>query len=168
MSFRVGRKSAQHSYPTSPGAAGGAAAFARNFAQGPSVDTAVADGAGTQIPWAFIESGAAPGVHVPITPQVTGRVRIVGVFAIVSVDEASVNIHFTVQIDDVTHATPVVSATVPASGLATVPFLVDIPVLPVGTTSNISILATASDSPGLSLAELSSTLDIQELPAATG
>lgn len=67
---------AQHSYPDNPRAAA-LALFARNFATGPKIDTAV--GLSTQIPWNFIDSEptfvfgvAAGGVTVTIPGDVTG------------------------------------------------------------------------------------------------
>ena len=78
--FRIGmggpNARAQHVYPDNPRAAA-LALFARNFATGPKIDTAVSTG--IQIPWNFIDSEptfvfgvAAGGVTVTIPGDVTG------------------------------------------------------------------------------------------------
>lgn len=163
--FRIGRSHAKHSYPDTPRAA--VAAYARNFAQGPAALTSIVAG-GTQLPWAVIESGAPAGVHVPITPRVTGKIRLIAAITIQSDGEGADIVQVQAQINDITIATPLVQSTVIAGGFGAIPFVLDIPaLLPIGSQLDISLLVTDADG-GTSLTVQSSTLDIQELPLATG
>ncbi len=78
--FRIGmggsNARAQHVYPDNPRAAA-LGLFARNFATGPKVDTAI--GAGVQIPWNLIDSTSRPftiaagGITVSIPGDVTSQ-----------------------------------------------------------------------------------------------
>ena len=170
--FRIGRTFARHSYPDTP-RAGGLAALARNFAQGPGGDTATPiTAAGILVPWATIESGAPPGVSVPITPAVTGRVRISAVLTILNASGASAIVSVQAQTTAGLIAFPLVQATVDASvgevdGFEAVPFLLDF-LAPVGVVDNIQLFVTASADGALFLTLQSSTIDVQELLLATG
>lgn len=166
--FRIGRSHAKHSYPDTP-RAGGLAAFARNYAQ--SDTTTPVASTGTQVPWDTIESGAAAGVDVPITPHVTGRVRIIAMVVIANVTGAQRLIEVQAQVGGVTVPNVTAIASVdgePEGGEAfeTVTLLLDTSLLPVGSASNVEILLTADSDNALEV--VNATIDIQELPAATG
>lgn len=170
MGFRVGRSRAQHVYPESRGVT--TLVFARNFAQGPSETTAVTM-AGVQVPWTSIESvGGSPPpgtVDVPITPRVTGRVRLLAMVAVQNTSGAAAKVSVQAQVGGVTVVgAPLGTETVDATtGVETVPYVFDL-TLPVGTTSDIELLVSASADGALALIPSSTTLDIQELPRATG
>lgn len=173
--FRIGRKHAQHTYPDTPRAA--VAAFARNSAVGPAGGPQGIILSGTPVPWSGIASGAAtPTPDVPITPKVTGVVRIIFTVVVENVSNTDEDVGVAVQVNGVTKNT--FSEEVPGTksgvtGIVTISGVVDLepPIagtpLPVGVTSNIEIVLTAgTDSESLQLDN--ATLDIQELPAATG
>lgn len=166
--------SRQHSYPETRGA--GALAFARNIAAGPAGETPtdIATGGGTQVPWAVIFAPTpSSGVDVPITPRVTGALRITGMLTIVNVAVTASTVHVQVQIDGVTIPFPGgafdESSTVPASGTVVLPiFAITGPLLtPVGATHNVEVLLIAS-AVGLGMVQESSFLDIQETQAPSG
>lgn len=161
-----------YSYPETPRGAG-ALAFARNVAGGPAgeVPTDIAVSPGTQVPWSGIAVGTAPSVNVPITPKVTGHLRITGVLTIVNVSGTPRLVLVQLQIGGVTPVLipEIEQPTIPAGDIVAVPILFETapPQTPIGTTSNIQILLTASGA-GLGLVQLSSILDIQEVGLETG
>lgn len=167
--FRIGRSRAQHSYPDTP-RGGGAFAFARNYA---STEQSQNFGAGSfNINWQSIEAPGAdpvPGTNVPITPQVTGRIRIIvtGVYRNTTLN--MVNVAEIVFVDGnlITEGAETVDGTVDTTnGDATITVVVDTTVTP-GSTHQVSIqcaASTASSGVTLELAQI----DIQELPVATG
>lgn len=165
--FRIGRKYAQHSYPDTPRGAG-ALSLARNFAIGPNAPTTITTG-GVQVPWDIIESGASPGVHVPITPRVTGRMLFSGVIQVSNNDDAPVDISVQVQVQDSTLLVPLVQQTVPADGEAAIAFeILSLALFTVGVARNISVLVTASANVDVVLTTDNSTLEIEEKSFATG
>lgn len=170
MSEYVGRTGALrlYSYPESRRTAQ-IGPFARNFAIGPALQTAVTTG-GTLVPWAAIESGAPPGTDVPITPKVTGVLVISGVITLKNASGAPVTVQLRVEINGVPLLAPLLEeATVDASGFEAVPFMTEpVFLLVVGTTVNIQILLTPTDDDAISIAIESSSLSIQEVPVATG
>ncbi len=186
MSFRIGRKFAQHVYPE-PRRSAGADAFARNSAIAlPGSGTPIGEG-GVQVAWTYIESegsAAQPGstFDVPITPRSTGVIRVIGTVQIENGTEENINASVQVQVNGSSIVPPVASSTVDAQfgegltdGIETLSFVLDLiatdPVLvagvplSVGVLANIELLVTAT-ADGLVLG--TATLDIQELPAATG
>lgn len=169
MTEFVGRTGANrvYSYPEAPRGAG-PANYAKNYASGPSADTPIAGSPGTQVPWATVDVGVA-GVSVQITPRVTGIIRVMGVLTIEGGGEGAIDVQVQVQVNGVTQAIPEFEFnTVGNTETEAVPFMVEISGLPIGTTKNIQILLTASNSPGAVLSEQSSTIEVQEVPASTG
>lgn len=158
-------------YPDPRGSGNGDGPFARNSATGPDNVTAISAGGGTQVPWNVIDSGAVGGVNIPITPLSTGVVRIQGVISIKNSANAVVDVHLEVQVDDVSLPVPFNEANTIQGSNATsfeaVPFMI-VTTIPIGSTSNVQILLKASSADSLSVIAESSTIDIQEVPAATG
>jgi hypothetical protein len=164
--FRIGRKHAQHSYPDTP--RGAVAAFARNYAstnQNQDFSTGTVD-----VAWQAIESGAAPGTDVPVTPRVTGRVRIITTCVLINETLNPINVSVFSRIDGspVGEAAETVdAATETSNGESTITFVVDADALPVGAAHQVSVRCTSSSATAdLTLAV--AQVDIQELPAATG
>ena len=173
--FRIGRKYAKHLYPDTPRRA--AAAFARNSAVGPNVFSQALPVGGAKINWATIEAGSAPGsTDVPITPRATGIVRVI-------VEVVCQNASFVADIMEVQPvvdgatlpgvavASTIDSATEQEDGLITIPLLIDLAgagALTVGVTHNVEVLVVPLlGGASTSVLELSS-IDLQELPPATG
>lgn len=161
-------------YPEPRRGSGSSDSFVRNFASAPASQTVVADDPGSQIVWNSIFSGAAASADVPITPAVTGRIRVSAVIVLknISSDPAvDSGVQVVVQVGN-----PGVDTTVPFDERVSIPIgaAVAIPVLtetdpqPVGTPTSISILLVAGDADAIALVSQSSTIDIQEVPAATG
>jgi hypothetical protein len=165
--FRIGRKHASHTYPDTPRGAG-ALSFARNFAIGPNTPTTITTG-GVQVPWDIIESGASPGVNVPITPRVTGRMLFAGVIQVTNNDDVPVTISVQVQVQGSTLLVPLVQETVDANGEAAIAFeILSLALFTVGVPRNISVLVTASADVDVVLTTDNSTIEIEEKPFATG
>lgn len=165
--FRIGRTFARHSYPDTRAAT--SVPYARNFAAGPAVDTAVATAPGTQVPWSAIEVGA-PGVDVPITPKSTGVIHVDGVISVHNTSELPVDVQVEVQIGGVQNPVPA-SEKVTVAGLAfaAIPFNADIvSAQAVGVTKQIEILLIASASPAIQVIANSSSIEVLEEPVATG
>jgi hypothetical protein len=178
--FRIGRKSAQHSYPESR-FAGLLGPFARNFAAGPLLPDVVVVGdgitGGTPILWDIIESGAPASISVPITPKSTGIIRITGVVAVKNSSGAAVNVLVQVALNGVRQVVPfseevtVVNHAPDAfniGGAATLPIVAELAGLVVGVTRLVSIVVTAETAVAINLLAATCTLDIQEVAAATG
>lgn len=171
MSFRIGRSAASHFYPESPRGSSVPTEFARNFAAGPTGDTLVIGGDGTQIPWSVIDVGG-PGTDVPITPQSTGIIRITAVVVIgnTSTDPQTVGIvQISALIDGVTPvAVPIAEQfSIDINGFKSIQLVAETPALPVGVTATIQILATLIAGT-LVVVDSSSTVEVQEVSAATG
>lgn len=174
MAFRIGRKYAQHSYPET--GQSGVTPFAYNYAIGPATSPLGMTQAGTTITWTRVEStGLSSTGNVPITPEVTGRVRITATVEVQNQSELSAQdaaIHLLVN------GTPVASFanTIPASlgggntGLEVISFTFDLvppAALAVGATANISLVALSSTD-DVALSVVAATIDIQERQVATG
>jgi hypothetical protein len=167
--FRIGRKFAQHSYPDPRRST--TVAFARNSATGPAADQGF-DDTGAQVVWDSIESGAVAGVNVPITPLSSGKIHITGVITVKTDNPNSVDVNLTVEVDSLLVPRPAnemvsVSGTGPDMPWAAIPFDVIVN-LPVGVTSNIEILMTASADVAIHIEAGSSSISIQEVPPVTG
>jgi hypothetical protein len=170
--FRIGRTFARHSYPDTP--RGASAAFARNSAFGPnSPPLSVDPVAGTLITWQSIEVGTIGGTVVPITPKVTGIVRVIVNVVFENAGAADV-VGVDLLVNGATTGTT--ESTIDSSSEAghafiTVPWLVDFAggfKLPVGATYNLEVkVAQLHGSGTISVIGVTS-IDIQELPAATG
>jgi hypothetical protein len=171
--FRIGRTFARHSYPDTP-RAGGLAALARNSAFGPdSPPLAVDPVNGTKLTWQSIEVGTPGGTVVPITPKVTGIVRV-----IVNVVFENAGASDVIGVDLLVNGstTGTTESTIDASSeggsaFITIPWVVDFAggvKLPVGPTYNLEVkVAQLHGSGTISVLGVSS-IDIQELPPATG
>lgn len=164
--FRIGRKHAQHVYP-SPRATT-TVPYARNFASGPDEDTPIVDET-VSVPWSGIESGAAPGILVPITRLSTGRIRISGVLTIAASTPGAViqvQVWLTPPVGPPVMLTvPFAEAnTVPAGAVEAIPFLTVAMILAGTYNVEIRLISTGA----ASLIERSSTLELLEVPVATG
>jgi hypothetical protein len=163
--FRIGRKFARHTYPESPRIGNALTAFARNFATGPKVDTAI--GAGIQVPWNAVDAGTPPTTaDVPITCRSTGIVIVSGVVTISNPSGAPILVTATVQVDGVA-TTSFSATTVPAGGEATIPVLAetDPGTTPIGATHQIEI---SIDGNGATIVGDGSSISVQEVSVATG
>jgi hypothetical protein len=166
MSFRIGRKGAQHSYPVSRGAM--EVPRARNFAAGPTATEPITV-AGIFIPWSLIEAGAPAGINVPITPRSSGIILIQGVITIKNAVLAPIVASMFVWVNGTPLIVPFMETVlVPASGSSVIPFLTETAPLPIGVPAIIQIAINAASEPGLSLLPASSTMAVQEVRAATG
>lgn len=176
--FRIGRKHAQHSYPEPPrgGTNPPATPFARNFASGPAIETNITI-PGVQVPWSAIDVAAPPvppatSVHIPITPQSTGVIRISGALTIKNksgVDTVVVLVN--PQVGDASLPFPLGDeVSIPPNGLAVIPILAEKTGLTVGVQALVSVLVSSetADVDTISIELESSTLDVQEVLAATG
>jgi hypothetical protein len=172
MSFRIGRKGAQHSYPVSRGAL--ALPFAFNYAMNLEAQD-LSDASPVEVVWDNagtngVESDSAipPGTIVPITPRVTGRVRV-----IVTVVAKSFGGELNVGLRAATGGPPVqvmgVVQSIAGGAIATVSFVYDFTalsaLLPVGVVTNLDLQLVVLGSDGILH---SATMDVQELPLATG
>jgi hypothetical protein len=170
MSFRIGRKHAQHTYPQAVSGGPGLAGYARNFAQGPAANQAVPVSPGTLLtPWNPIESGAAPGSTVPITPKVTGLVLVTGTIEGAIAVEGEDNLFVQIDVDGVPLLNPITGnpvGTGTGSGFMSVSFCV-LAQLIVGETHHIGVIVSSS-SGDVALNAHNSTISIQEVAAATG
>jgi len=168
--FRIGRKFASHSYPESRAAT--TVPFARNFATGPTLFAAPPDvqTTGTQVPWNVIESGAPPGFDVPITPKSTGRIRITGVVAVKNSTMSPVLVTVLVQLNGANEFNPLfLSAVVDSEGAVAIPIVAELSaLLAPGVQRLIEFFVFASADGAISLTVESSSIDVQEVPFATG
>jgi hypothetical protein len=164
-----------HGYPDPPRGTGVTPpAFARNFASAPATQTTVASDPGSQIVWNSMDVGTAPSTDVPITPAVTGIIRVAAVICLKnnSGDPAVLSgVQVIVQVGN-----PPVDTLIPFLERASIDIgeAVVIPVLtetdpqPIGVPTSISILLIAGDANAIALVSQSSSIDIQEMSAATG
>lgn len=143
--------------------------MARNFASGPATDTAVAVGGGTQLPWSAIGVGTPPDVDVPITPQTSGVILVTGVIVVENSSGAPVDVIVRVQVGNVSMAVPASETfSVDANGFKALRIVAETAALTIGTPATIQILAIASAGGVIRFSGQSSTLDVQEVPVATG
>jgi hypothetical protein len=173
--FRIGRKHAQHSYPDTPRSA--VASYARNSALGPQdrVQSLPAP-LGANILWLTPEIGVA-GANIPITPRVTGIVRVASVVVCQNAAFAPDAMVVELILDGVPiglqTGSTIDAATEAGNGLITIPY--EIIFAPGGggnapltlAPHTIAIHVTPSlGGVGTSVLALS-TVDIQELPLAS-
>jgi len=179
MSEFVGRTGSHrvYSYPEAR-RGGGVLSLARNFAYGPAETETRITTDGTDVPWGLIESGEAPGVLVPITPRLSGIVRVSGVITIVNNDDARQDVQLQVGasngVDPPTFFPPTQELNSIAEDLGEEPGHEAIPFTALVTGADVGILfyilirLTANENDALSLLVNSSTIDLQEVPPATG
>ena len=177
MTEFVGRTGSRrvYSYPETP-RGGGATAFARNSAVGPLGGTLAITQAGVLIPWGPIESvGTVPPgtTDVPITPRVTGVVRVICTILVQNLDTTQ-NVEAVLLLGATFVAAFPNTILGPGEGpdeFETITFIFDFnpttTPLPVGVVSQLSVklLADVND---ISLQLNEAVIDIQELQAATG
>lgn len=158
MAFRIGRKHAQHTYPEAPRGAG-PFQFARNLAAGPGrTDVPVsvaalpaAPSAGTPVFTlannSLVEAGVLTADGAPITPSVTGIIRVSGVVNVENTGaDGPVDVAVFLAINGTVENTPVAVATLDAAtSFESIPVLFDLPAaLPLGTTAHINLVVLAS------------------------
>jgi len=170
MAFRIGRKHAYHTYPEPRAAT--TVPYARNSAVGPTDETPIAIGdgttGGTAIPWSVLGVGS-PGTNVPITPKSTGLIVISGVMTVQNNAEAAVQVQVQVAANGVRLPLPEAEQVTvePNGGYVAIPLLAG-GVGVVGTTSNVSVILSASVDDAIELIPGSSSLEIEEVQAPTG
>ncbi len=156
MAFRIGRT------------------YARNFATGPvdgSTNIAIT-GDGTALPWNLPDVGT-PGINVQITPKSTGIILITGVITVKNSSENVVNISLKVKVNGVFIAAPFGEETTIDNnddGFGILPVLAEVKGLTIGTPIDVEFwcLSSASDPADCSYVMASSSIEIQEVLAATG
>lgn len=148
--------------------------FARNFASAPDTQTLVDADPGSQIIWNSMDVGTAPSTDVPITPAVTGIIRVSGVICLknTSTDPSVLSgVQLLVQVGNPPVATLIPfleRASIDVGEAVVIPVLTETAPQPIGVATSISILLIAGDANAISLVSQSSSLDIQEVAAATG
>jgi hypothetical protein len=127
----------------------------------------------TAIPWTSIASGGS-GVNIPITPQSSGRVRILATLQIENNSAPATDMTITAiaQVGATEVLNPFAGTTIPAgtsATQATIPFLFDTDpsLTPVGVTTQIQIQVAASVAGG-SYGTNACFVDITELPPVSG
>lgn len=175
MTEFIGRGSGgrPYSYPETP-RGGGLAALARNYAVGPSDPQAIA-AAGTQITWGTVDVAGFTFNDVPITPHVSGRVRVRASIGVQNTSNNPVTVIVEVQVDGVTYPVPAHEEfTVPASsgpeddGFVQIPVLTTLTGLALGTSVNVQINMIALTDAVLELTTNNSTLELEEVLPSTG
>ena len=184
MSEFVGRTGSKraYSYPDTRPGGNALLAFARNYANGPALESnPTVDGpvTGTEIPWATRDVPGTDPEDIPITPRSTGIIVVRGVVSLRNTSETDiVDVQVQVEIGTVTPVAYPVPAnekiSVPiddGEGLENrivVPFMVEIPGLPIGTTQIVRVLLTADAENLVQIVENSSTCEVAEVSVATG
>jgi hypothetical protein len=177
MSEFVGRTGANrvYSYPEGPRGAGTPPQlFARNFASAPDTQTLVDADPGSQIIWNSMDVGTAPSADVPITPAVTGIIRVAAVICLKNTSsdpQVLSGVQAIVQVGNppVDTLIPFLErASIDIGEAVVIPILTETAPQPIGVPTSISILLIAGDAGAISLVSQSSSLDIQEVSAATG
>ena len=172
--FRIGRSRAQHSYPDTPRA--GVAAFARNSAFGPQGGTQGLPAIGDKVKWTALEVGTVGGTVVPITPHVTGIVRVIVTVECQNTNTAAGNTMAVNLLVDgasvgVTTGSPINAAIVEGQlGIIAIPLTVVFAganKLSVGVAHTLEVQVTPLQG-GTATAVIGFTsIDVQELPTAT-
>jgi hypothetical protein len=170
MSFRIGRKFAQHTYPEPRGAGAVPQPFARNFASGPGEDQEIGTppSAGSVILWDQVDVGPSGTGDVQITPLSTGVVRVISAIAVQNLAEGPNIIEVTVHVNGVEVDRPeLVRVTMETNDFAMIPVLAQITGLPIGVPADVTIMVIGSDLGALLVAE-SSTIEVKEVQVSTG
>jgi hypothetical protein len=168
MAARIGRKSASETYPQT--GRGGSSAYARNSAQGPATVTAITSTASppTQaLVWQLVESGGGATANVPVTPRVTGNLKVTVVLNVNNPTGAAIQFSAVVTIGGT--AVAQISQQVIPTGASDNGSLT---IQPFGLTGNplgvpVEIGVKVSGN-GLTLTNLESSLFVEEVPLATG
>lgn len=184
MSFRIGRKYAQHVYPTPRGA--GAQPLARNSALCTAPGQQLTSGNQAAVIWSNggvngVESNpvGAPGTIIPITPRATGRVRIIATVTVIGAAAVDVLLAAAIRrTNTVGPPAPIIpapsfAALIPAgtTPFNTLTFVFDITplttggALPIGVATNLEVMLTATNEDASLFAAVA---DVQELVAPTG
>jgi hypothetical protein len=133
-----------------------------------TVTIATPGAGGTEIPWDFIESGAPADEDVPITPRVTGRLLFKGVVVVKNHDVTNPsNVTLQIELDGVTISGGLVQKTVGPNELAAIPFETHSAVLPLGVTTQVSVILASSIADEVELNVDGSTIEIDEVQTAT-
>jgi hypothetical protein len=177
MSEFVGRTGANrvYSYPEGPrGAAVPPQLFARNFASAPDTQTTVDEDPGSQIIWNSMDVGTAPSTDVPITPAVTGILLVSAVICLKNISsdpQVLSGVQLIVQVGNppVDTLIPFLErASIDVGEAVVIPVLTETAPQTIGTPTSISILLIAGDTGAIALVSQSSSINIQEVSAATG
>lgn len=176
MGHLIGKgRSARETYPRSPAAGGGGSgsAFASNAASGPASLPNDVVPLGTLVPWSAIASGATPTVAIPIHPAVTGRMRISGSVGIVNASVDALPLSVQLVIDGTTFFGTFQQATLETAGTSEVqiPFLYELfegASLSLGAHTIGIIVKSVGSLTTANIRVQTCSIDIQELPAATG
>jgi hypothetical protein len=185
MGSRIGRRAAQETYPQSRGVTSVSAALARNFARGPAADTLIAAEIGAPPPqgtqailWATVGSGTAGLDHITVTPRVTGLLSVTAVVAGYDANPGgtpSASFVAQVAVGGVVTGNPATGTTLAAlpgadirSIMGTISIQTFLGPFPLGVPVNIGVLVAALDVDEVTLSAQNTTLNVQEVPAATG
>jgi hypothetical protein len=166
MSFRIGRKFAQHTYPEPRGAGATPQPFARNFASGPFEDQDIGENVATPLFWENISSGAPSGIEIPITPLSTGVVRVLAAVTLKNLD-TNADVIAQLVIDGVQIDPPDPVVTVLSGTNVILTFLAEFEGLAIGVTVPVSLVLSA-DGSGVDAVASGSTIEIHEVVQATG
>lgn len=152
----------------STGATGTPLPFAFNSGSGPAAPLAI-DSGGVSLIWNALGSGAPPTTDVPITPAVTGRVRIMGMVGLINASGPNLPITVQLGIDGVVQLTPLAQSTLTNTGTSDVeiPFLFEAN-LALGAHTIQIIVSTVGLGTSAQVATETSTIDIEELPVTSG
>ena len=108
-------------------------------------------------------------MDVTITPQSSGVIRVSAVISVENEHAGPEDVSIQVQVDDVTVPVPLdLIYTFAGQGTVAVPVLAEITGLTIGAPITIQILAAADSDGHLVFVERSSTIEVQEVPVATG
>ena len=155
------------------GATGSFPTFARNYGSGPN-PLQVVTSAGTPINWSVLGSGVAPTPNVPITPRVTGNLRIQGTLRLDTPSSAPLPFVVQLMVNGVTQSTPSSSGNLDILASANeVPYLFELDAASgtgraVGATTIIGIVVTTGLATTMHIAVDAATIDIQEVGITTG
>lgn len=169
--FRIGRKFARHFYPRTQG--GSQASFARNYASGATASPLVTT-SGIELPWTSIASGAPAGVDVPITPVSSGILAIDGVISFANESNAETTVQLVVRVDGVGMVVPnqLQVTVLPNDGTDDGAFAARIslvtPAVSLNTEHDVSVFLLAGADNAVRAVAASCTIQIQEIPPATG
>lgn len=171
MTEFVGRTGAMrlHSYPETRRGGGALQSFGRNFAWGPASVTPV-DIIPIQVPWETIASGAPAGTDVPITLVSTGIICIRAVLCFKNQsDTTNIDVFIDVQIDGVSMSLPatIQATAINPNGSLVVPVLAQTDAIALGA-HNVQIQVGANADSEILLVSQDSSIEVQEVPAATG
>jgi hypothetical protein len=142
-------------------------AFGRNWGAGPESPLMVPlSPTFAAIEW---DQTGAPGTSsssIQITPLESGRVRVVAVVLVLNTTGSAIYVSLQLSNGATQFTAPIPQLQAAANGETAIPLVAEI-FLQVGTQANIELGVSAA-SAGVEVVGFNSTIDIQELPAATG